>query len=622
MNPSRTAGDLASPPPARLRALVIALALVGAAVAVTHAPVLASRAVWIDDPQFVLQNPLVQDPGWDSARRFVTEVARPSTVQGYYKPLTMISLMLDRARGDGPDDLRPFHASNLVMHVGTTLLLMVWLYQLFGNVWAAALAGLLFGVHPLTVEPVTWIAGRKTMLATLGVAGALVTYVRYTRTRRARWYVACAGLFAAALLAKPTSTPLPVLLLLLDVWPLQRLSWRTVREKVPLLVLAVASGIVTIVSQAQAAGITTPGETGLASILLTLAHNVVFYLQKMIWPVGLALQYPIPQPLTLAQPAVLFGVIGTVILLATLALLWRWTPAPAVAWLFWFVAILPTMGILGVTYVIAADRYAYMPACGPVMLLAAGIARLWQRAQDAPRRRLVRIAVVAAGLALATGEAVQARHLHANWRDTETLHRRALAQTPGAYSVRFNLALFLEEQGRVDEALRELQLVVRDAPEPVAAHGSLGRLYLRTDRPEAAVAHYREAVRLAPDSYQTQYNLGVALQRQGDATGAAASYRRAVALAPDRHEAHLNLGNALLSQGDATAAVAEYDAALRIVPGHARGHYNRGLALLHLGRRAEAAAEFRRVLEIEPGHTGARQQLQALQEAPAAAQAG
>jgi hypothetical protein len=166
-----------------LAAVVVVVALV---VWVVHFPSLRAGAHCFDDDQYLLHNPLVQDPSWSSAAQFLKEVTAPSTVGGYYQPLAMISIMGDVALGGTPEDLGPFHRTSLLLHAANTVLVIVLLYRLVGSVWAAGLVGLLFGVHPMTVEVVAWVGERKTPLATFFALGALVAYVSYARRGRAR----------------------------------------------------------------------------------------------------------------------------------------------------------------------------------------------------------------------------------------------------------------------------------------------------------------------------------------------------------------------------------------------------------------------------------------------------
>src|SRR5262249_35702011 len=163
--------------PHRRHQRLVALALVVALTAAAHWPVLHAQAVGLDDEQFVLKNPLVLAPGWHSVERFFIEVAKPSTVPGSYLPLTMTSLMLDVAAGGRPGDWFVFHRTQLVLHLLVTTLIVLLLERLFGSLLAAVVAGLCFGLHPLTVEPVAWVSERKTLLATLFALGSLACYV-------------------------------------------------------------------------------------------------------------------------------------------------------------------------------------------------------------------------------------------------------------------------------------------------------------------------------------------------------------------------------------------------------------------------------------------------------------
>ena len=258
------------------------LLLVVATTLVTHWPVLSSSALWLDDHEYVVENPLVRHPGWHSAGQFFTEVLRPSTVSGYYQPLTMISLMADYAIGGEDGSLRPYHRTNLVLHALNAALVALFLYLLFGQPWVAAMLGVLFGCHPMTVETVAWLAERKTLLATFFALLCLILYVLHTRRRGWKLYAVALLMFVLALLSKPTTTPLPVLLLLLDYWPLRRLSVRALVEKVPFLVVAGVSAVITYASQAEAGAVTLPQQQSPLTIPLILCHNILFYPYKMI----------------------------------------------------------------------------------------------------------------------------------------------------------------------------------------------------------------------------------------------------------------------------------------------------------------------------------------------------
>ena len=436
---------------------------------------------------------------------------------------------------------------------------------------AAAAVGLLFGLHPVTVEPVAWVAERKTLLATFFALGCLVCYVGYARRRRRWLYVAALLLYALALLAKPTSTPLVAALLLLDCWPLRRLSWRVVLEKWPFLVIAAVGAVVTVVSQRKAAGLDAPTRYDPVRIMLTLCHNVVFYLYVLVWPVRLTWHYPFPEPLNLSQPMVAAGVVGTVALLVLLLLSWRWTRAALTSWLIFFVLIFPTMNVIGFTYVIAGLKFVYLPAAELLIGLDALGALVWKPAS-----------------ARSPGAGATTRRSDGGSAPGSVGHRARLGRRGVGVQVAAGVA--------------------------VALLAGLGCLYHAQGNDQIALAHLRESVRLEPNDAVNRRNLGIVLFESGRTEEAIGQYREAVRLAPDDFRSWLNLGNAYFKLSDYAQGIAWYDQALRVRPDYDRGYYDRGLALARLGRLEEAIADYRKALEINPDYELARRQLEAALE--------
>ncbi|HEY3242247.1 MAG TPA: tetratricopeptide repeat protein, partial [Phycisphaerae bacterium] len=562
MDPVRHAAPGLRPSSARLRTRWLALlAVVCVLVALVHWPVLTKQALSVDDGEYLTNNPLVQHPSWESARRFLSEVLEPSTVHGYYQPLTMISLMLDHALGGRPNDLRVFHRTSLALHVVNTALVIVLLYQLFGNAWAAALAGLLFGAHPLTVEPIAWVADRKTLLAGFFALSCLSLYTRYAHAetrqqdagatagaagrRRYSGYCAALLLFILALLSKPTSTPLPLLLLILDWWPLRRLNLRALIEKIPFLVVASVSAVITVISQARTGVVSVPTAHSWMRVPLLLAHNIVFYLYKLLWPAKLSSHYPFPEPVSLAQPMVLAGVIGTLVIVAALVISLRWTRSVLAGFLFFFIAILPSMGVLGFTNVVAADKHAYLPMIGWLLPLTYGICRLWSAARARPRRA----GVVGTVCVLVLGEGCAVRWYLPKWKDSETLFRHMIALAPNAPLPHYGLGTVLKEQRRFNDAAAEYMAALQLKPDYADAHNNLGLALAGLGRNDEAIDHYRQAVRIKPDHADAQTNLGHALLLRGEADEAIEHYRAAVQSRARDARAHMNLGMALRQGG-------------------------------------------------------------------------
>ncbi|MFH1746623.1 MAG: tetratricopeptide repeat protein [Planctomycetota bacterium] len=535
-------------------------------VLVTYYPVLSAQALSIDDNQYFTDNPLVRNPSWNSVKRFLSEVLEPSTVRGYYQPLSMISLMVDYALGGRPDKLAVFHRTSLMLHILNTALVVVLLRLLFRRMWLAALVGLLFGLHPMTVEPVAWVSERKTLLASCGVLLSLLCYVGYTRKRNYWLYGGVLVTFLLALLAKPTATPLPLLLLLLDYWPLRRLNARAVLEKLPLLAMAGVAIAITVISQSRTAQITAPTDYSTTRITLVLCHNMIFYLYKIFWPVAVSGHYAFPSSLTLSHPMFLAGVIGTGILLPALVVFWPRTRVPAVGWLFFFVAIFPTLGLVGFTNVIAADKFAYLPAFGFLMILAAALGWWWERSATINRRGFWRGVTVVVLLLLAALEARGVRTHLEHWRDSVTLYRYMLSLDSKDAVPHYNLGLILARQGDV----------------------------------AAAEEHFAAAVKYAPWRFKAHRELGVLLEKRGDVAGAEACYRQALDLNPKFVAARISLGLLLVGQGQLDEGRAQYELVLEEQPRQPLAHYNLGLVYFQQNQWDEAAQHFQQALDAQP----------------------
>jgi tetratricopeptide (TPR) repeat protein len=573
--------------------------MVAGAVVATHWPALSARALSFDDHQYLTENVLVQNPGWASARRFGTEVLEPSTVRGYYQPLGMISLMLDSAMGGHPDDLRPFHRTSLALHVANTALVIVLLYLLFGRVWVAAGVGLLFGVHPMTVEPIPWVGERKTLLAAFFALWSLILYVRYAGKGGRRLYVGCLAAYVLALMSKPTATPLPLLMLLMDYWPLGRWRWRAVLEKLPLLVVGGLFAIITYVSQSHTASTIPPGEQGPWRIGLILCHNIVFYLHKMAWPADLSSHYAFPKPLGLSDATVLAGVIGTCILIPLLVVSLRWTRAALTGWLIFFVALLPTMQIVGFTNVIACDKFAYLPSVGLLMALASLLGWLCGAGgvmRSAGRRAAVMVVV----LVVAGAEAVSTRRHLVHWRDTIGLCEYMLSLTPDTALVHDLLGNALYRRGEPGPAIDHYRASVRLNPNFAGAHNNLGVALQAEGRLDDAIGHYRRALQIKPRLADAHNNLGVVFQAEGDLDKAIGHYRQALQIKPDLADAHSNLGVALRTQGKSSEAIDHFRRALEVNPRFAKAHSNLGKTLAMTGEVEEALEHFEEAARLAP----------------------
>ena len=480
-----------------------------------------------DDDLYVTANPAVQAgltaPGLRWA--FTTDHA------ANWHPLTWLSHMADVERfGLDPAG---HHRTSIFLHALTAALLLRALWRLSGAPWASLFAAALFALHPLRVESVAWVAERKDVLAGLFAVGTLIAYASYVRNRgRARFLVVYA-LFTLGLLAKPMLVTLPFVLLLLDRWPLARTesTAHLVREKAPLLLLAVASCVVTVIVQ-RAGGALDPLETlPLGARLANAGVAVVTYVGQTLWPVGLACYYPHPGILSAAgtSPWSVPALAALALVLAACvvaARLHRRAPWLFVGW-FWFLGMLvPVLGLVQVGVQAHADRYTYLPSIGLAVIAAFGL-----RALVAARPATRAPAVAAAGLWILALLPLTLRQVR-TWRDTETLFTHALAVTDANYLAHNNLGSELERAGDHEGAAEQYRLSLAARPGVAAVHYNLAVVSERRGDRATALAELRRAIELAPDYPQALTNLGILLSSQGDDAEAERNLTRAWQLDP------------------------------------------------------------------------------------------
>jgi protein O-mannosyl-transferase len=390
------------------------------------------------------------------------------------------------------------------------------------------------------------------------------------------------------LLSKPTTLPLPALLLVLDYWPLKRLRRAALLEKVPFFALAGLSAAVTIISQGRAAHV---GEAQLMHPLylpLVMAYCLGFYLSKTVCPTALVSDYPNPEPFGLANGQILAMVAVATVVLVAVVLSVRRTRAWLAGVGFFLLALLPTMGVVRFTLSLAANRSVYFPMLGLLLPLTWGLCRLWKL--DVGARKLVAVRTTLAGLGALLVMACSGLTLQyeTHWRDTA-----------GA-------------EGRADGTLNLLRYYLTVSPNDWRLHNGLGNEWGdRGDYP-SAIVEFHEAVRLHPRWAGNHLSLGRALFMVGRYAEAKRAFANALQRAPGYGRAHLLMGLLLLRERDFGGALAEFRTAAQLDPGQAMAHYHAAEALLRLGRVDEAREAFRRTLQVDPTNVKAQAALHAI----------
>jgi tetratricopeptide (TPR) repeat protein len=552
--------------PARLRTprrvLLVGVALLLLVLAV-FLPTAWDNFIYFDDDYYVTQNAVVQKGLTAGSISW----ALSTTDYFYWHPVTWLSHMLDcELYGLKPAG---HHLTNVLIHAATTLLVFICFVYMTGALWRSAAVAALFAIHPLHVESVAWVAERKDVLAGFFWFAAVLAYAWYARRPAWNRYLLVAACFALGLMSKPVTVTLPFALLLLDYWPLNRLSTakpaRLLLEKVPLAALSAISSIVTYAGQKQMGAMERLAHVSFAVRIENAIVSYAAYLGKIVWPHPLALIYPYRTqiaPLAVAVSAVLLAAItaAAIILRARTAYLLS-------GWL-WFAGVLvPMIGLVQVGSQSMADRFTYIPAVG-VFVMLVWAAGQWLK----PRAAAVVGAVVIAAFAVTAS--AQVRY----WYDSLTLLRHTVAVTRDNSVAMHNLAFALAAEGRLAEA----------------------------------VPYYRESLRLEPRNPRGYYNLGLALAGLQKQDEAAACFQEAARLYPAYAEAHYSLGATLLQLNRLAPARDELEAALRLqltTEYMAQAHFRLGVIAAYQSDLVRARAEFSDALRLKPGFPEAQANL-------------
>ncbi len=560
--------------------------------------------VRLDDPGYVSDNARVLSGlGGDNLRWAFT-----TTAQANWHPLTWLSLMLDAELGGG--DPAWFHLTNLALHLINTLLLFQVFRGMTGASWRSGFVAMVFALHPQHVESVAWVAERKDVLSTLFWMLTMLAWARYARRPGPARYLPVPVLLTLGLMAKPMLVTLPLVLLLLDIWPLGRAAAAAGRhrvwDKLPLALPVLGSAIVTLWAQSAGGAVSTLERLPLASRLGNAVLAYAAYIGKLFWPSALALPYPYrPESITPGRVA-----LAALLLVAVSAAVWlaaRRRPWLAVGWAWFVVTLLPVIGIVQVGAQAMADRYSYVPTIGLSIMIAWGVPALFEaRVRRAAVRRTT-LAVLSAAVTLALGAASYVQVSH--WRDTVTLFTHTLAVSPDNAVAHSLLGSALQDQGRLDEALAHHREAVRIAPGYVEARVNLGAALAAAGRPEEAVREYRAALRSRPGDRTALTNLGAALLQQGRLEEAEPWLRRALATAPEDVATQRRLGTVLALRGDAPGAVEHLGRVLRAEPDDVETLVTLGTVLMRSGDLEGAATRFERALRLAPDHVAAHKNL-------------
>lgn len=584
-------------------------------------------SVYVSDNEHVTQGLSFKNIRW----------ALTAEVAANWHPLTIISHMLDC----GLYGLNPghHHLTSLFFHIANSLLLFLVLKRMTGALWQCAFVAALFALHPLHVESVAWVSERKDVLSTFFMMLALWAYARYVERPGVKTYIPVAVFFVLGLMSKPMLVTLPFVLLLLDLWPLNRLQFektigpaytqealslsRLVFEKIPLFALSAASCIVTYLYQQSGGSVVSVFTYPLYKRVVNAFVSYIHYLLKMIWPFKLAAFYPNLDSIPLWQAC---GAIALFALITFFALRsYKRYPLIFVGW-FWYVGtLMPVIGLVQVGEQAMADRYTYIPLIGIFIMIAWGVPELLTRFKFKTKLLAALSSIIILVLIPITWLQVGV------WANSISLFKHAIKVTDKNYFALNNLAFPLVNQGRIDEAIIHLKEALKIYPGYAKAHYNLGVLLERKGKAENAIRQYLLALRTDPSSKGTHTALGSVLATQGNyekaiehlnkgfddpvkallrmgdvlfSSGheieAAHYYALLLEKDPDSLHAHYSLGSIFAKQGDLKKAEVHFKEAIRIDNNFAEGHTNLGYVMLQQGNEDEGIRNFYEAIRIDP----------------------
>jgi tetratricopeptide (TPR) repeat protein len=591
-----------------------------------------------DDGPYVTQNSHVQAGlTWSNL-----VWALKATVDANWHPVTLLSHMAD-CQLFGLAPAGP-HLTNLALHI-LNVVLLFWVLQLStAMVWRSAFVASLFALHPLNVESVAWVAERKNVLSTMFFLLAIWAYIWYAYAPNWKRYLTVAALFALGLMSKPMLVTFPFVLLLLDFWPLSRWKHRPpasttdavaggaglggnlaerfasrptrdlVLEKVPLILLSVVSSLLTLRAQSADSAVAPWAVIPAGSRISNALVSYMTYLQKTVWPTGLAAFYPHPLETLPSWEVGLAaaGMIGMTWLAFRAAGRFKFF---TFGWFWYLGTLIPVIGLLQVGAQARADRYAYIPLIGVFIIL------VWGGVEAAAHWRLPRalpvIVAVSGVIALALTAARQINY----WHDSITLFEHAEQVTTGnslAYGVLYR---DYTAAGKPDQALLEFSKEVDLDSQNAMIQQAYARALQRAGRLQEAITHLRAAVELDPNSYDRYNELGIALAEAGNLDEARSCFDKVIQLKPDDAHAYANLGSLSEQIGDTTQAVAYYTKSADALANNPVHSGDAGRAMLvqinlrlggllaKIGDPKGAKVRYAEALRLQPNSADARQGL-------------
>jgi tetratricopeptide (TPR) repeat protein len=581
-----------------------------------------------DDSEYIFENPFLKSPAFGFVKWAFSTIRT-----GNWHPLTWISYSLDYAIwGLNP---RGYHLSNIILHAINAFLVTVLAMRLL-ETWketakkagsagfltgrmiaiTGGATGLLFGLHPVHVESVAWASERKDILCALFYLLGIMKYLRYAggvrneaaqiNPYRNKDYVLALVFFVLALLSKPMAVTLPVVLLILDWSPLERIrSFKTAQgvlmEKLPFVSMSLICSIFTMWAQKTVGAMVSMELAPWTTRVLVAAKSLIAYLGKMIWPLNLLPFYPFPKDASFLS-AEYFSTIALVVgITAICGVMARKRKFYMASWSFYAVTLAPVLGIIQVGNQAMADRYTYLPSLGPFFMIGLAAAAVWERINTSGRRRLAavaRIAVVCVGVFVSVSLLYLTVKQIGIWKNGVVLWTYAIEKNPGVTYLYTNRAFSYKRTGQLDKAMEDYDRAVAADPGNYEAYNNRAILHEKFGQADKAIDDLNRAISLRPSSWRTYLNLGIIFRKTGSLEKAMENFNTAIALNPDYPDSYFNRGVTYTLLGLYDRAWQDFNRVLLLDQDNAPAYYQRGTLYMNAGNAGLARSDYQKACSL------------------------
>lgn len=549
---------------------------------------------WLDwdDKVNVLDNQLVRVLSWERIKL----IFETPEINGLYMPLPIISWALNYKIGG----LDPFgyHLVNLALHLGISCLVFFIIKQLTGHIWTAFLTALLFGIHPMHVEPVAWITGRRDLVYSIFLVGSMWFWINYNDKRKGRLpqYLLALLFFLASLLSKGVAVVLPVFLLLIDSYQGRTDFKRMLLEKSPFIALSMLFGIFAIYTQSQTSALNEVTDVPYHLSGITASYSLTLYLFQSVIPFQIGGFHPYP-PNSAGIPWYMMASVIIPIALASILILFWKNKNILFGIGLTLVGFLPVIQFLPVGDGLVADRYAYMPYLGLFFLYSLLIVWVYERfyAYSFARSGLTISVLVYLGWLGYTANA--ATHI---WESPETLWTNVIKQHPHNEKGFINRGRYRMEKGQLQLAKRDYDIAVKIAPHLPVMHQELGLYYQTVGSYPDAEKEFSTALHLDSMYHPARLNLGINHMRLKEFDQAIETFKTLEQLDSNNILVHLNLGVIYEGENDFGMANSEYSKAIEKRPEDFRGYQYRGVVSARLGKYQDASEDIDKWVSLSP----------------------